>query len=323
MKSFFALFASLAFGGSAYCQNTFPASGNAGAGTTSPLSPLTVYNASGGSGVYGLTLATGFSGGNSYAINPFITGVSNGGFSIYDITNSAARLVIQQNTGSVGIGTTSPTAKLSVYGTFDGTLSGAEATYPGTIQIISTGQTSGGPDRVGGLEFKTTTSGLGYGHKIIATDLGNGETPLYFERRSNSASWTNTMTILGTNGNVGIGTTSPTEKLSVNGKIRAKEVIVETTGWSDYVFDENHKLQSLADVEQHIKTEKHLPGVPSAQEVAEKGVSVGDMQAILLAKIEELTLHQIAQEKYCIAQEKELGVLRAKISALEAERGQP
>lgn len=111
--------------------------------------------------------------------------------------------------------------------------------------------------------------------------------------------------------NVGIGTTNPTEKLSVNGRIRAKEVIVDT-GWSDYVFAKDYKLASLSDVEQHIEQQGHLPGVPSAQEVADKGVSVGDMQAILLAKIEELTLHQIAQEKA-------IGSLLAKVQSLETE----
>jgi hypothetical protein len=121
-----------------------------------------------------------------------------------------------------------------------------------------------------------------------------------------------------TSGNVGIGTTSPTEKLSVNGKIRAKEVIVETTGWSDHVFADSYQLQSLAEVEQHIKTEKHLPGVPSAQEVAERGVSVGDMQAILLAKIEELTLHVIQQEKRLDAQQSEIATLKAENIQLKA-----
>ncbi len=98
------------------------------------------------------------------------------------------------------------------------------------------------------------------------------------------------------NGNVGIGTTSPTHKLAVNGTIRAKEVIVDT-GWSDYVFDPAYRLAPLSEVEQHIKTEGHLPGIPSAREVAEHGVSMGEMQSKLLAKIEELTLHQIEQEK--------------------------
>jgi hypothetical protein len=97
-------------------------------------------------------------------------------------------------------------------------------------------------------------------------------------------------------GNVGIGTTNPTQKLSVNGTVRAHEVIVDT-GWSDYVFDESYKLTALSETEAFVKAEKHLPGIPSAKEVAEHGISVGEMQAKLLAKIEELTLHVIAQQK--------------------------
>jgi hypothetical protein len=111
-------------------------------------------------------------------------------------------------------------------------------------------------------------------------------------------------------GNVGIGTTSPTEKLSVNGKIRAKEVIVDT-GWSDYVFAKGYHLASLSEVEQHIQMQGHLPGVPSAHEVAEKGVSIGDMQSVLLAKIEELTLHVISQEKQLREQAEHIKILEA------------
>jgi transposase len=108
---------------------------------------------------------------------------------------------------------------------------------------------------------------------------------------------TTILTLLNT-GNVGIGTTNPTHKLAVNGTIKAKEVIVETAGWSDYVFADYYVLAPLAEVEAHIKEHKHLPGIPSAAQVAEGGVSIGDMQARLLAKIEELTLHAIEQGKH-------------------------
>lgn len=110
-------------------------------------------------------------------------------------------------------------------------------------------------------------------------------------------------------GNVGIGTTSPSHKLAVNGSIRAKEVIVDT-GWSDYVFAKGYRLASLTEVERHIEQNGHLPGIPSAKEVAEHGVSVGEMQSKLLAKIEELTLHQITLEK-------ENRALRERMTALE------
>jgi hypothetical protein len=106
-------------------------------------------------------------------------------------------------------------------------------------------------------------------------------------------------------GKIGIGTTNPTQALSVNGTVRAKEVLVDTD-WSDYVFTDGYRLASLAEVESHIKAEGHLPGIPSAQNVAEHGVSVGEMQSKLLAKIEELTLHAIEQDKHQIAHEKRL-----------------
>jgi hypothetical protein len=63
------------------------------------------------------------------------------------------------------------------------------------------------------------------------------------------------------------------------------------------VFDENYRLNSLESVETYIKQNKHLPDVPSAKEVEEKGISVGDNQALLLRKIEELTLYILAQQK--------------------------
>ncbi|WP_157097850.1 hypothetical protein [Niabella ginsenosidivorans] len=94
-------------------------------------------------------------------------------------------------------------------------------------------------------------------------------------------------------GNVGIGTTTPKERLSVNGNIRAKEIKVETANWPDYVFQPSYPLMSLDKIESFIKANGHLPDVPSAKEVAENGVEVGANQAMLLKKIEELTLHLI------------------------------
>ncbi|MDQ0638314.1 hypothetical protein QF042_001879 [Pedobacter sp. W3I1] len=97
--------------------------------------------------------------------------------------------------------------------------------------------------------------------------------------------------------NVGIGTTTPREKLSVNGNIRAKEVKVESTNWPDYVFGENYQLTSLPDLEKYIMTYKHLPEMPSADEVSLNGLEVGKMNNLLLKKMEEMTLMLIEQDK--------------------------
>ena len=98
-------------------------------------------------------------------------------------------------------------------------------------------------------------------------------------------------------GNVGIGMANPTEKLTVNGKIKANEIRVDGAGAPDYVFEESYKAASLEEVESYIKRNKHLPEVPSAKEFERDGMAVGEMNKLLLKKIEELTLHVIEMNK--------------------------
>ncbi|NMN37183.1 hypothetical protein [Pedobacter sp. SG918] len=80
-------------------------------------------------------------------------------------------------------------------------------------------------------------------------------------------------------GNIAINmaSTDANYKLSVNGKIRAKEVRVEAANWPDYVFEEGYDLGTLKGLESYIKTNKHLPEMPSAKEIEANGVSVSEM----------------------------------------------
>jgi len=98
-------------------------------------------------------------------------------------------------------------------------------------------------------------------------------------------------------GNVGIGTTTPQYPLTVKGAIGAREVIVTSTMGADYVFKPEYRLRQLTEVAAYIQEHHHLPEIPSETEVQANGVSLGDMQMKLLAKIEELTLHAIRLEQ--------------------------
>ncbi|MGJ1364227.1 hypothetical protein [Sphingobacterium spiritivorum] len=119
------------------------------------------------------------------------------------------------------------------------------------------------------------------------------------------------------NGNLGIGTTTPREKLSVNGNIRAKEIKVETANWPDYVFEEDYQLTPLPEIETFIKTNKHLPDIPSAQKIAEEGLSVGEMNKLMMKKIEELTLYLIEKDSIIKKQQQQLDIVFKRLDKIE------
>jgi hypothetical protein len=129
------------------------------------------------------------------------------------------------------------------------------------------------------------------------------------------------------NGSVGIGTLNlGNYMLAVNGKIRAKEIRVDTD-WADFVFEEHYRLPTLQEVEGYIQEKGHLKDIPSAQEVAENGISLGEMDAKLLQKIEELTLYMIEQNaktEQLLEKVKELEqenqTLKEKMENLEAQK---
>ncbi len=125
------------------------------------------------------------------------------------------------------------------------------------------------------------------------------------------------------NGNVGIGTTSPDEKLTVKGKIHAEEVRVDLSVPADYVFEKyytgesklkaDYTMPTLEEVEAFTKINNHLPDVPSAKQIQEEGLHLKEMTNLLLQKVEELTLYTIEQQKQLKAQQKEIELLKEKV----------
>ncbi len=181
------------------------------------------------------------------------------------------------NGGSVGIGTTTPDALFDIEGSNEllrltyGNTAGYIRGYKSGYNHWYVGAGSSGGDDIHFTNYKNAKLHL----------LTNGQYRLS----------------IGGNGNVGIGVTDPTHKLTVDGTISAKEVKVSTTPNSDYVFEPDYALLPIQEVETFVKQNKHLPDIPSSEEFKENGVGLGEMDDMLLRKVEELTLYVIELKK--------------------------
>lgn len=247
---------------------------------------------------------------------------------------SAHAQAINVTTTGVGIGTTTPSSILDVKGAFTVRDAG------GNIKLLTGSSVTvvadaGNPvnvyaETVGNSNFglKVSHSGLiGFCGYLTTGAYGglsqDGDKGIIF---SNGPIDTGTFIIapwgtssagikIKSNGNVGINTSSTPERLTVNGKVKSKGFITDTTNWSDYVFAPDYRLTSLEEVEAHIKEKKHLPGIPSESELVEKGLDLGAMSAAQMAQIEQLMLHVIEMNKKLKAQGEEIQQLKAAMGA--------
>jgi hypothetical protein len=247
---------------------------------------------------------------NDFPAGKIIAGYDSGSYNSarlsFQSVNSAGSYVdtLSIKNGNVGIGTNDPgNYKLNIYG---GNVLVDGAGYIG-LMLRGTSASD--------LYFFDSGAAVNKKWGIFRSD--DGVTKFFSVNDSGTAAiQDNIMVMDHASGNVGIGTpNSGTYKLAVNGTIRAKEVKVETN-WSDFVFEDNYKLPTLDKVESFIKENKHLPDVPSAKQVEEEGLSMSQMMAKQMQKIEELTLYLIEMKKENEYQSKKIAVLEKQLSQI-------
>lgn len=279
-----------------YAQNSnpWPPTGNVGIGTTSPSTALQIVRGgtnpsndyaalniktTGLGNIYGsivyLDATSGTNGkqwglASSGALDAGATGAS-GNFAIYDESAGLSRMVIN-SLGHIGMGAIAPKSRLHI---------AQDISMNADVdaqQLSITGATDDAKRLVIGYDV----NGAGFG---------------YIKAGWYQHQWTN-LSLQPNGGNVGIGTTQPDAKLTVNGTIHSKEVKVDTSiPVPDYVFEPTYKLSPLSELKTYIEINHHLPEIPSAAEINKNGLHLREMNLKLLKKVEELTLYMIEKDK--------------------------
>jgi hypothetical protein len=289
-------------GGSSYFQ------GNLGIGTTNPVTPLditgnlTLENTQNVPNAGATIHFTSF-----YTSNPGpiiksslqLAGAHTDNNLILSSYWDGYKNELTLTNGNVGIGTATP------FGTLDINFNNGE---PKNMFIFSSSvNTTFSP--VGGIRFAWYDNNFADIQMVRQGGAADGLGLSFHTSTSNNGTTTERMRINAT-GNVGIGTTNPQYPLDVYGIMHAHQVNVDLTGTPDYVFDKDYHLPTLAETEAYISQNHHLAEIPSAAEITKNGLDLGEMNKLLLKKVEELTLYliekdkEIKEEKYLACEQK-------------------
>lgn len=308
--------------------------GNFGIGLTSPVQRLHINgNMLVASGVAAPTSAPLIRGASTYSTvtapdytwwNNMTTGIFHPASNVIGFTIFGTEAMRIGTNRFIGVGTATPESKLHVH---DGAIKITGTNTGGGPMVLFGGTPAVAPNGEWGLEYTTAPVGSGYSAGLN-----------FFRPFMASGTGFNYLLFLSNNGKIGVNTENPTAQLTVNGNMlignptintsstnfllfvekgilteKVKVALASTSDWADYVFAPGYKLMPLASVKSFVAENKHLPGIPSAQQlVEEEGYDLGKMDAKLLEKIEELTLHMIR-----LAEENE--VLKTRIQHLETK----
>lgn len=262
MKNLYLAVSALLFSINAFGQNTFPSSGNVGIGTSSPTSGLTVQTEGSNVNDGALFLVggvnAGFGGGATLAGIKTIAG-DGGQYNLFKVQNAAGVKLLINGLGNIGIGTVAPQTKLDVAGGI--TASSESHYYLGS--------------------YVDPVVGVGFAVKIGANGIAVNGNSVFNDGLS-----------------IGTQTMPSGYKLAVNGSAIATAIFVKLySAWPDYVFKPTYRLPALSDVKSYIDHNQHLPEIPSADEIAKDGLNLGEMNKLLMKKVEELTLYAIENER--------------------------
>lgn len=234
----------------------------------------------------------------------------------------------------VGVGTANPTKQLDVVGEAkvsgnlwaNGSISiGSDLNTFSKFSIVNTNRTAA-------IQVKTIGNSQPY-QRLMYFEYNNADTKILevvnpttgitpFALHSNGAmdihNGTTRIFHLGTEGSLELRSGGlQTFKVEATGMIRGRRMKLDLDTWADYVFEPTYQLMPLSEVEAFVKTEKHLPNVPSEQELKADGADVMEMNKILMEKVEELTLYLIQQNKNTEELKKQLEALQVKLAELE------